>query len=115
MAWKETCVSDERLRFVLACLEEEDSMAALCRRFGISRRVGYKWVSRYKECGPAGLGERSRAPHTHPNQVEAQVERRIPSMPADHPTRGPPKLLAAVAPRGERGGHGVGPPPPRPH
>ena len=97
MPWKETCVSDERLRFVLACLEEADSMAALCRRFGISRRVGYKWVSRYKECGPAGLAQRSRAPHTHPNQVEAEVERRILSMRADHPTWGPRKLLAAVA------------------
>src|SRR2546429_1931980 len=107
MAWKETCVSDERLRFVLACLEEEDSMAALCRRFGISRRVGYKWVSRYKECGPAGLGERSRAPHTHPNQVESEVERRILSMRADHPTWGPRKLLAAVARRCERDGQAI--------
>jgi putative transposase len=107
MPWKETCVSDERLRFVLACLEEEDSMAALCRRFGVSRRVGYKWVSRYKECGPAGLAERSRAPHTSPNQVEAEVERRILSMRADHPSWGPRKLLVAVARRCEREGQAI--------
>jgi transposase InsO family protein len=104
MPWKETRVSDERLRFVLACLEAQDSMAALCRRFGVSRRVGYKWVSRYKECGPAGLVERSRAPHTCPNQVEAEVERRILSVRADHPTWGPRKLLAAVARRCARDG-----------
>lgn len=107
MPWKETCVSDERLRFVLACLEEGDSMAALCRQFGISRRVGYKWVARYKECGPAGLVERSRAPHTHPNQVESEVERRILSMRADHPTWGPRKLLVAVARRCEREGQTI--------
>jgi transposase InsO family protein len=107
MPWKESLVPDERLRFVLACLDEEDSMAALCRRFGISRPVGYKWLARYKECGPAGLAELSRAPHAHPNQVAADVERRVLAMRADHPTWGPRKLLAALARRAGREGEDV--------
>ena len=107
MPWKETCVPDERLRFVVACIEGQDSMAKLCRRFGISRRIGYKWLARYKEAGPAGLGERSRAPHTSPNRVEEQVERRILSMRADHPTWGPRKLLVAVARRCGRDGQEI--------
>jgi len=104
MPWKETCVPDERLRFVVACIEGQDSMAKLCRRFEISRRIGYKWLARYKECGPPGLAERSRAPHNSPNRVEEEVERRILSMRAEHPTWGPRKLLVAVARRCERDG-----------
>jgi transposase InsO family protein len=105
--WKERSVPDERLRFVIACLEGEDPMAALCRRFGVSRRVGYKWLSRYKERGPGGLVERSRAPLTSPNRVAADVERRVLSLRADHPTWGARKLLAALARRAARDGEDV--------
>lgn len=42
MAWKERCVMDERVRFLADVLKKEWSMAELCRRYGISRRVGYK-------------------------------------------------------------------------
>src|SRR4051794_7703992 len=104
MPWKETRVPDERLRFVLACLDDDDSMAAVCRRFGVSRRVGYKWLARYKEDGPPGLGERSRAPLSSPHRVDADVERRVLSLRADHPTWGPRKLLAALARRAARDG-----------
>jgi transposase InsO family protein len=100
-------VPDERLRFVIACIEGDDSMAALCRRFGVSRRVGYKWLSRYKELGPPGLAERSRAPRTSPSKVAENVERRILSMRADHPTWGARKLLAALARRAAAAGEGV--------
>lgn len=42
MPWKETVVLDERMRFVLECRRSpSESMAVLCRRFGISRKTGY--------------------------------------------------------------------------
>jgi transposase InsO family protein len=107
MPWKETAVPDERMRFVLACLDEEDSMAALCRRFGVSRPTGYGWLARYKECGPPGLADRSRAPHSHPNQTQAAVEARILATRAKHPTWGARKLLAAVARRCEKDGEAL--------
>ena len=62
MPWKETRVVDERMRFVLAAEGGEEPMAAVCRRFGISRQNGYKWLERWREDGVAGLGDRSRAP-----------------------------------------------------
>ena len=40
MGWMETCAVDERMRFVVAAQEQEESFAAVCRRFGVSRRVG---------------------------------------------------------------------------
>jgi transposase InsO family protein len=97
MPWKECRVPDERLRFVLDCLKAQETMAALCRRHGVSRRVGYKWLERYKQRGQEGLADQSRAPRAHPNQVEALLERRILAVRADHPTWGPRKLLAALA------------------
>lgn len=45
---------DERMRFVIR-LKDGESMAALCREFGISRKTGYKILDRYAECGLEGL------------------------------------------------------------
>lgn len=45
MAFEETCVMNERLRFIAAPLEDEETISVLCRRFGSSRKT-------------AGLGSR---------------------------------------------------------
>ena len=57
MSWKESCVVDERLKFVVRLLEGE-KMSPLCKEFGISQRTGYKIFSRYKECGLEWLSDR---------------------------------------------------------
>ena len=56
MGWTETCAVEERMRFVVAAQKQEESFAAVCRRFGVSRRVGYKWLARFEEEG-AGVRE----------------------------------------------------------
>jgi putative transposase len=45
---------DERMRFAIR-LKDGESMASLCREFGISRKTGYKIFERYDECGLEGL------------------------------------------------------------
>ena len=50
MPWKKSSVMDERMRFVIR-LKDGETMAALCREFGISRRTGYKILERYQQCG----------------------------------------------------------------
>jgi hypothetical protein len=42
-------------------------MAGLCREFGISRKTGYKILTRYNEIGLEGLTDRSRRPYRHAN------------------------------------------------
>src|SRR5512141_1720010 len=96
MPWKETCVMDERLRFVAAVQEKKESMAELCRRFGISRKTGYKLVERYATEGPVALIDRSRARHTHANAVPEAMVRLILAKREAHPTWGPKKLRAAL-------------------
>ena len=77
MPWQEVCVQERRIRFIHDWQKQEDSMAELCRRYGISRRVGYKWIERYKLDGIEGLQDHSRASKRHPNQTPATIEERI--------------------------------------
>jgi transposase-like protein len=55
MAWRVESVMDQRLCFIAACLRADEPMNGLCLRFGISRKTGYKWLSRYRDFGAAGL------------------------------------------------------------
>jgi putative transposase len=94
MPWKVSGVVEQRLRFVVEWDKRESSLAELCRGFGISRQTGYTWVGRYEAEGLAGLQDRSRAPHTHPNEVEEGVERQILGVRAKYPLWGARKIGA---------------------
>ena len=94
MPWTETCVMNERTRFVGRWLAGEARMAELCRQAGISRKSGYKWVARYRAEGAAGLVERSRAPQTHPQAISAAAAEMLLQLRVAHPTWGPRKLVA---------------------
>jgi putative transposase len=73
MPWRETCSMEERMRFVLAAMEERAVMSQVCAAFGISREIGYKWLERYRLEGLDGLKDRSRAPHHHGRSREAEL------------------------------------------
>ena len=75
MPWKECHVEDERLRFIARLLDGE-AMTALCAKFGISRKTGYKIYDRYKDCGLQGLSDRSRRPDRRANQLPMPLRRR---------------------------------------
>ena len=47
MPWTEISTMDARLCFVTAYLRDDVAMSLLCLRHGISRKTGYKWISRY--------------------------------------------------------------------
>ena len=96
MGWMETCAVDERMRFVMAAEKHEESFAALCRGFGVSRRVGYKWLARYREAGVPGLLDRSRAPLRHPHAIEDDIAERCLAVRREHPTWGPLKVRASL-------------------
>src|SRR4030095_4342278 len=93
MPWTETCAMSERLRFVKESFKEEETMTALCARYGVSRDVGYKWRARFLAEGPGGLEDRSRARHHHPNATPDRIELRIRHLRLEHPTWGPKKLV----------------------
>ena len=92
MGWMETCAVEERMRLVMAAQAGEEAFAAVCRRFGVSRRVGYKWVARHAGEGVAGLGDRSRAPHRHPQAMSGEIAEACLAVRRSHPTWGPIKI-----------------------
>ena len=94
MGWTETCAVDERMRFVIAAEKHEEPFAAVCRRFGVSRRVGYKWLARYQEAGVEGLQDRSRAPLHHPQAIADDLVERCLAVRRAHPSWGPLKVRA---------------------
>ena len=96
MPWKATYVMDERLRFVAAAREKAEPFAELCRRYGISRKTGYKLLQRYEVEGPKALADRSRARQTHANAVPESMVRIILAKREAYPTWGPKKLRAAL-------------------
>ena len=96
MPWQETCVRNERTRFIVDWERDEESMAELCRRYGVSRRSGYKWLQRYQQQGWDGLQDRSRAPRRHPQQTAAAIEQEILAVRAQHPRWGAVSLQARL-------------------
>lgn len=92
MPWKETCKMEERLEFVQEVKGGDHCFAECCRRFGISRPVGYKWMRRHEQQGLEGLGDRSRAPHHRPHALDEETEQAIVDFREDHPDWGPRKL-----------------------
>ena len=68
---------DQREEFVKLALAVGANKSELCRRFGISRNKGHKWLKRYAVEGRAGLADRSRRPHRSPTQTSAVVEAQV--------------------------------------
>lgn len=99
MPWRESDVVTERLKFIAAHGSGLYGMTELCTRFGISRKTGYKLVARYEQDGVAGLEDRSHAPRHCPHRISPEVEAVLLEARRAHPSWGPKKLVAVLAPR----------------
>ena len=96
MPWKESSAFSEQSLFIDSWLRGEETISELCRRFGISRKTAYKRINRYVEYGHEGLGDRSSAPHNHPNRTSPEIARQLIEVKQAHPTWGPKKLIALL-------------------
>lgn len=77
MPWRERSVVEEREEFVKLAMQPGANISELCRRFGVERSNGYKWLCRYLSEGSSGLGDRSRRPHSSPLRTQAGVEAEV--------------------------------------
>lgn len=73
MLWKETSPMNERKCLIEDYLSGRYTRAELYRRYGISPKTGRKWLRRFAQEGEAGLADRSRASHSHPNQTPPDI------------------------------------------
>lgn len=75
MPWEDKTVEKNRTEFVLEAIEKEKNFSQLCREYGITRRIGYKWVERFKS--GEGLGDKSHARFKTPNKTATIKEELI--------------------------------------
>ena len=93
MPWKDELPMDQKTQFVSEYLRDSLSFTELCLRYHISRKTGYKWIKRYQADGPVGLVDRSRRPHSSPEQTPDALRRAICEARLRHPSWGAKKLL----------------------
>src|SRR3954465_14908278 len=99
MPWNEVSVMDQRREFVRLALQKGANRRELCRRFGISPDVGYKWLRR-QQAGDTDLADRSRGPHDCPERTDTATEAQVLAVRDAHPAWGARKIARCL----ERGG-----------
>ena len=77
----------------------EESLSALCRKYGISRPTGYKWLERYKAARRCSTGRTRRSGSL--SKTSPDVELRIVDVRAAHPTWGARKIQRFLVDKGE--------------
>jgi transposase InsO family protein len=104
MPWHRVSVMDQRREFVGLVMQEGANVRELCRRFGISPDIGYKWLRRWK-AGDRELADRSRRPHASPNRSDAATEQRVLAVRDLHPAWGARKIVRCLEREGSAPAH----------
>jgi transposase InsO family protein len=89
---------DRREEFVRLAMMAGSNRSQLCRRFGVSRSNGYKWLGRH--AAAAGLEERSRRPLTSPRQTADELAARVLAVRSEHPAWGGRKIRRVLQDEG---------------
>jgi transposase-like protein len=73
---------EQRKQFVLTATAEDANISELCRKYGISRKTGHKWINRANLGLP--LCDQSRRPHRQPSKTANNIEEEIISLRLQH-------------------------------
>ncbi len=93
MPWSEPSAMEQKRLFIQDYVRGSFEMAELCRRYGISRPTGYKWIDRFEREGLPGLEERSRRPDGCSHETAIEITEAILELRRKHPHWGAKKLL----------------------
>ena len=100
MPWKVGTMWELRLNFVHEVVHLKKTIVQSCRKYGISRKTGYKWLTRYRKDASSVLIDRSRRPVRSPSRSEAKIEAEVLSV-RDQFGWGAPKIWAYLRNRNE--------------
>ena len=96
MAWENFTLEKQRLDLVEAFELGEISKEEICKKFGVSKKTGYKWYNRYRKLGKDGLKDLSKTPHKLPYKYsDDQIERLI-NYKRERLKWGPKKILVKL-------------------
>jgi transposase InsO family protein len=102
MPWNEVTKMSLKLEFVRFALKENEPFSALCKRYNISRKTGYKLLQRYAQYGESGLSDQSRKPKTSPSKSKSSIEKKIVKLREEKPSWGGRKIKAYLLAKGEK-------------
>ena len=91
MPWSQVTVKDQREEFVRLAQQPAANISELCRRYGISRKTGYKWLGR------DDLEDRSRRPRSSPTRTSDPLEAQVLAVRARYPAWGARKIAHVLA------------------
>lgn len=98
---KESTQAEARVRFIDEWLaEEHESIAKLCEAHGVSRKTGYKWITRFREKGLSGLADEPIRWKKHPGTTPTAMVEQIVVLRKKHPTWGPKKIVEYLSRKG---------------
>lgn len=92
MTWRNTGPQREKIKFIGEWLSGEYNFSDLCKRYGISRKTGYKLVNRYEIEQEQAFCPKSHARHHHPNIISNEIRERLIALKHRYPNWGPQKL-----------------------
>jgi len=92
MSWNEVTTVSQRKEFVDLAMNDGANISELCRRFGISRKTGYKWIARSRGDAEDWAQDRPRRPHRTPARTDSEMERLVLTARDEHPAWGGRKI-----------------------
>lgn len=103
MPWIVSTEMEQKERFIEMVLQKGSSFSEICCHVGISRKTGYKWLSRFKKEGREGLYPKLRQPQSCPHKTAAELEAHVLYVRDKHPKWGGAKIHAYLSQRGVYG------------
>jgi transposase InsO family protein len=92
MPWLEVSTMSQRREFVMFAQADDANLSALCARYGISRKTGYKWLRRFAVSGVPGLCDRSCRPLHVQRRTPPAMAQALIALRRSHPAWGARKL-----------------------
>ena len=100
MPWKARSKAMLREEFIKEVLSKKGTKSELCRKYGISRPTGDKWIERYLK--GESLDDKSKAPFKTANKISADMEQQIVAYRTNYPAIGAVKIRRMMLDEGCR-------------
>jgi len=103
MPWNVRTQLEKRKEFIDEVVYKKQDITTACQRYGISRKTGHKWLSRFRGHGESGLKDRSRRPRRSPNQTKESIVEVLIKKKQRYPKWGPKKIRVLLKREGIEG------------
>ena len=92
MPFETKTVLMQRIEFIILANKPETNISLLCKRFGITRKTGYKWLKRFRDHGMENLMDNSKRPWRSPGRIPKDIENHVVEVRKDNQSWGSKKI-----------------------